>query len=356
MTEIIISKQLADRLKLPGFDCAYKGKPGIAWTGFHHQWTPRGRTSINRSELHLLSQMCADRIMVAIPKGNYERTGPRVIDHHVMEDEFRDIIELREPSTHPERLNFGLTGKKHVLVDDGGEELRQTKSWRTYLLIADGKLHLQRFLVRVPRETFESMRIAGIIVQEKPWNENSWYPIDVERLNLLSTNWARPNALRLVRVLQEAAGRRQQKAALKARKELLGFVEEDDDDIYSSDETTESITGQYQAPIVIYQLQGNPVFPLFDFSVLFAADTRVALKWVRRRIRTLQLIARQITIASEVARVNKMLRKHKKRFDPCPPYYWDATPQDIGDNTFMQLGKLNEGPVARVIGTRFFDR
>lgn len=350
---IEIGRELLSRLGIPGFTCVYRDKFGIAWTGFHHVYTPRGKPSSNRSGLHFLSQLCADGALVAIPKGNYQRTGPQVQSKELLRDKFRDVIEVREPSTHPERLNFGLTGKLHVLADDGSGELVQTKVWRTFLLIADGKLHLKQFLVRVPYNTFKSMQFAGILTSDEEWSENLWFPIDVERLDLLSTNWARPNALYLVRVLCEREYREMQLGALRLRRDALGFEEEDEEDIFKPGSSVKKHTGQYEAPIVSYTLSLVPESITFDFSDLSEADTRLALKWVRRRIRVLKLIARQITISSEVARKKKAERPHQV-LDPCPPYWWEKV-DSKGDDTIMH-GELKEGFVVRRAGTRWFDK
>lgn len=92
-------------------------------------------------------------------------------------------------------------------------ELKDMKIWRTYSIVRDGQLVVDKVVAKLSEQSYNELRDAGgilflgdvAVTESFLYDPTVVYTINLEGLPIVSYNWARPNALGFHEMLREGA-------------------------------------------------------------------------------------------------------------------------------------------------------
>lgn len=274
---------------------------------------PQGST---HSVLNALRVLIEDpENVVYIPKGAYKRSGEATSDPRVIHSPNGKTLQVKGYSSHNSRLNFSLLALKDVKVkpEEGGAPV-DMKIWRTYNLILDGNLHLPELEANLNEQSFQVLKDAGVIENDRTYAPSKTYTLDFRNLRMISSSWANPGTLGFVSLIKEEAELEAEQKALNARRKALKASLPADQQSSGDDDEEEEESGNiyrenaqkvkgletetYWADCVEIRLMKYKAKDYSDDAVklsLTEATTRV--KEVRNRLRTVRFLTRAITFA-----------------------------------------------------------
>ncbi len=172
---------------------------------------------------------------------------------------------------HQERFNFSLQCLVDVKVefeDDGVKHLEDKKVWRTYSIIRDGELVMDKLSAKLSENSYSDLVSAGVLYMGDNKLDNSYvydsdmvYSIYLKDMPLVSSNWARPNVLSFHKMLRDSERANNQ---LKQIKKILKESGRSDNSDTRSDVYTENIdsygssSGDKTVECVTYTIVENP--------------------------------------------------------------------------------------------------
>lgn len=166
----------------------------------------------NRNVLNILRLLVEDEdCTVYVPynyvrgSNNYVPSGdPRVHFYPAESGRPARVMSLKSNS---ERYNFSIVCLVDVLVEyyeDDKVELRQKKVWRTYNVVRDGELSIDKVSAKLSESAFESLRDADLLYYNgvKVGHNHSYvkdftYIIKFDDVPIVSLNWAQPERIGL---------------------------------------------------------------------------------------------------------------------------------------------------------------
>lgn len=184
-------------------------------------------------------------------------------------------LEIVDVQGHNERFNLSVKClapvKVEVETEDGQIHLEDKKVWRNYNIIRDGELVIDHIVAQLSKQSFDDLRAAGGILylgedmeisDNFVYDENTYYSVKLTDIPLVSTNWARPNALKFHNMLLQVSGLTD---CIKSAKKYLKENDmplksaKPDPSIYT-EQCTYSSSGKLGkiVPCVTYEILGNP--------------------------------------------------------------------------------------------------
>ena len=109
-------------------------------------------------------------------------------------------------TSNQERFNFSVTCLADVKVEyptpEGLTKLLDKKVWRTYSIIKDGKLYVDKMAVELSEDAYSHLIDLGVLMlgdtkisTDYEYDPTAVYTLDLSDIPLISSNWARPNVL-----------------------------------------------------------------------------------------------------------------------------------------------------------------
>lgn len=137
------------------------------------------------------------------------------------------------------RFNFSVTCLADVKVEfeneDGSKYLKDMKVWRTYSIIKDGKLNVDTMAATLSKDAYDHLIDTGIVYLGDSKIDGNYeydptvtYTLNFKDVPLISSNWARPNALNFHKMLLDSQRIAETlKQAKKKLKESKIVIEDD---------------------------------------------------------------------------------------------------------------------------------
>lgn len=124
-------------------------------------------------------------------------------------------MQIIDIQGHQERFNFSVRCLVDVSVEfesDDTKVLKPMKVWRSYTVIRDGKLQINKICAKLSKSAYDDLlKVDGILYIGDKKIDSSYtfdndivYTLSLSGLPLLSSNWARPNVLSFHKMLQES--------------------------------------------------------------------------------------------------------------------------------------------------------
>lgn len=168
----------------------------------------------NLNVLNVLRVLIEDEDTVVYMPAGYERGTRKRVDEHVHHGHRYAPVAMPVSGfvSHMERFNFSVRGLKEVLVEnDQTNELEPKKVFRTYNIIRDGELLIDKLEAKLSEEAFYELVPTGIVQNQVGKTEISAsmhiddyvYTINLSELPLVSTHWAQPERLKFVEMIRE---------------------------------------------------------------------------------------------------------------------------------------------------------
>lgn len=184
------------------------------------KWIGEGLKSegTNKNVLNILRTLVEDEESTVYVPYNYVKGyndykvegDPRV---HFYPAESGRPAKIMSVLSNSERYNFSIVCLVDVLVEyyEGDKvELKQKKVWRTYNVVRDGKLVIDKVSVRLSKDAFESLRDADLLYYNgvKVGHNHSYvkdftYILHFENIPIVSVNWAQPDRIGLCRMIMQ---------------------------------------------------------------------------------------------------------------------------------------------------------
>lgn len=185
-----------------------------------------------------------------------------------------------------ERFNFSLQCLVDVKVEyeeDGAVSLRDRKVWRTYGVIRDGELVMPEVVAKLSASAYDDLKSAGILYIDDMqvsdnlvYDSNIVYTIKLTDIPLISSNWARPNALNFHYMLREAQRAseqlKQMKKILKESNESQPSAETSDDIYTEANRDYNSEKSGKSVECVTYSIIENPGYKTPKYEGIVADD------------------------------------------------------------------------------------
>ena len=239
----------------------------------------------NKNVVNILRLLTEDKESTLYIPYNYvaakldRSSDPRV---HFPPKESGRPMQVVTLTSNQERFNFSVTCLADVKVEyetADGTELLDKKVWRTYSIIKDGKLYVDKMAAKLSEDAYDQLVDADILMigdtrisADYKYDESAVYTLDLSNIPLVSSNWARPNVLGFHKMLRDSQRTadmlKQAKKVLKEAKsahadELQEVV---DDSIYTeSIQSYGSPTGE-KVDCVTYTIIENPGYSADKYS------------------------------------------------------------------------------------------
>ena len=303
----------------------------------------------NHCILNVLRTLMEDpAVVLSIPAGAYKRGGLLTKDDRVIPSPLGSTVRVVSYTSKKDRLNFSVTTQKEVKVrpvDDDDNIIDTAKPvdavvHRTYNLVRDGELVMRQIYASMSEGTFNELQAAGVIDASKAYQADTSYLLDLGDMKMVSSAWARPSSLRLVDLLREEAELKAEQTALNAHIKRLGKpdVPEFDGNVYieKSKVVEDAVKEYYTAPIVELRLMKYKVQYTDDTAGLSLGQAITRVKEVRRRLRVVRFVAREIICACHLTGWQSIS--------------WSAAQPAPRSDKFEQLATLNGAQLKLVTG------
>lgn len=193
-----------------------------------------------------------------------------------------------------ERFNFSLQCLVDVKVEyekDGSKYLEDKKVWRNYHVIRDGELIINKMAAKLSESSYSDLRNAGVLYSGDTlidasyiYNPDGVYTISLENIPLVSSNWARPNALNFHKMLRDGERANNQ---LKQIKKILKESGKSDTSELRSDVYTEEISSygssskDKSVECVTYSIIENPGYKVPKYEGVAESDIKAVKNEVK---------------------------------------------------------------------------
>jgi hypothetical protein len=324
-------------------------------------------TGPNRNVLNVLRLLIEDDNSIVYMPANYERGTRKRIDENVHHGHRYAPVAMPISNfvSNLDRFNFSVRGLKEVLVESQTGVMEPKKVFRTYNIIRDGELHIDKLEAKLSQEAYIELITAGVLYdqvgrkvdgEKTVYNPDYIYTIDMSELPLVSTHWANPTQLGFVDYLKE-------ETYLTVLVKVLGQVERDwrsklissgaiekvEDDIYieTSKYAEEESKGSYEVESVQYRVISDDVksrvkiITQDDLESQYESYNEVVadLKHYRKVLASHRFIIRAVAFAIENTK-----EQGSKTFDFSAP---EKLPRS--KNKMVQRAELGEGEVLEKI-------
>lgn len=172
----------------------------------------------NKNVVNILRLLTEDEDSIVYVPYNYvaskldRSSDPRV---HFPPKESGRPMEVITLTSNQERFNFSVTCLADVKVEytseDGKIELKDKRVWRTYSIIKDGKLNVDTMAAKLSNDAYDHLIDTGIVYlgdskvdSNYEYDPTVTYTLNFKDVPLVSSNWARPNALNFHKMLLES--------------------------------------------------------------------------------------------------------------------------------------------------------
>lgn len=232
----------------------------------------------NRNVLNVLRLLIEDEGSTLFIPANYERGTRKRVDESVHHG-FR-YAPVAMPVTdfvpNMDRFNFSVRGLKEVLVENKETgDLDNKKVFRTYNVIRDGQLHIEKIEATLSEQAYVELVCAGILYNQvgklvdgesMVYKADYVYTIDLSQLPLVSTHWAQPKNIGFVEFMEDEAYLTEfvkslNKIEREWRSKLIseGTHREEESDVYieSTQYATEESTESMEVNCVLYRIQSK---------------------------------------------------------------------------------------------------
>lgn len=211
-------------------------------------------TGPNKNVVNILRVLIEDKDSILYIPYNYvaskldRSSDPRV---HFPPKESGRPMQVISITGNQERFNFSVTCLADVKVEFeekyGVKQLKDRKVWRTYSIIKDGKLHVETMSAKLSEQSYKDLLDTGIVMLGDAVIDSSYaydatavYTLNLKEIPLVSSNWARPNALNFHKMLRDsqriAETLKQAKKVLKEAKASAPAIEAtESSDIYTEE-------------------------------------------------------------------------------------------------------------------------
>lgn len=274
----------------------------------------------NLNVLNVLRVLIEDegRSIVYMP-ANYERGTRKRVDEHVHHGHRYAPVPLPIQDFVPnmERFNFSVRGLKEVLVENEQTgELEPKKVFRTYNIIRDGELHIDKLEAKLSKEVYDELVAAGLVYDQvgRKVEENKThvpdyvYTINLSGIPLVSTHWAQPTQLKFVENLVEEAYltellkyMNKLKREYEATQTYGGESQESDIYVEKSKYANEEPVDTYEADCVLYRVKGYKHKEINEDTMRKSYPTMEILlhdiRNVKKRLSVLRFLIRAVAFA-----------------------------------------------------------
>ncbi len=260
----------------------------------------QNRTVINF--IDALAEFSCEGLILNIDKDSWWRTtAKRLQDPNVI---FPDILKIGVLGiqSNQERFNFGMFSKVYCKVKQYDGQETDVYVLRTFPIITDGKLNMQSLDASLNQYLFLQFSDAGILAasdeQKLVFQLGKMYKINLQDMDLVSSGWANPRVLDLVRLLklerELIAKRESLKDALLEQPPVPRTEISETAIPFHREESPKGveIKKSYEVSAVVYGLVDKKIktsgtLPKLDFSTAsgLLRDTESELQNTRTRIR-----------------------------------------------------------------------
>lgn len=249
-------------------------------------------TGPNKNVINILRVLVEDKNSTVYVPFNYaaERgdrsKDPRV---HFPAKESGRPMQIMDIQGHKERFNFSVSCLVDVKVEypvsadpDAPMELRDKKIWRTYSIVRDGELVVEAVVAKLSESAYNELRDAGdilflndvLVTESLLYDSSAVYTIKLSGLPIVSSNWARPNALNFHKMLRESARLSSKLTVIKKYlKENNVPTSEESSDIYTETVADYSSSNSSKTvECVTYTISERPGYTAPKYSSFSAED------------------------------------------------------------------------------------
>lgn len=238
----------------------------------------------NKNVVNILRVLLEDSESILYVPYNYiaakldRSSDPRV---HFPPKESGRPMQVISLTSNQERFNFSVTCLADCKVEfeneDGTKRLEDKKVWRTYSIIKDGKLFVDTMSAKLSQQSYDDLIDTGILMlgdavldSSYVYDSNAVYTLNLENLPLVSSNWARPNALNFHRMLRDsqriANTLKEAKQVLKEAKQVMPALFESGKDIYTESVSSYGSPAGVSVDCVTYTIIENKDFKAEKYS------------------------------------------------------------------------------------------
>lgn len=245
-------------------------------------------SGVNLNVLNVLRTLVEDTDSVVYLPYGYKNATVRTSDPrvHMVPIEAGRPVRVLSLKSNKERFNFSILCSVDVMVEfyDGDMiKLVPKKVFRTYNVIRDGKLEINRFSVKLSKSLYEDLRAAGIlyyngarVMENHEYSENFIYKVDLSTIPLVSVNWAQPVNIGLYDMMKEDLEISEKLKVLKKIRNKFDKPSEVVEDEYYTESYT---SGDYSEPSLgsevdccTYSIVGfKPQYKESDFDGMFSS-------------------------------------------------------------------------------------
>jgi len=242
---------------------------------------------------------------------------------------------------HQERFNFSVQCLVDVKVeyeDNGMITLADRRVWRNYHIIRDGELVVDHVVATLSKSAYEDLKEAGGILYlgDKEltngfaYDSSVVYTVRFNGIPLVSSNWARPNALSLHSMLKDEAEvseeLKQAKKILKESEEVEPDENDSFSDIYKEAVEDYGESAGKEVNCVVYTVLTNPGYKSPKYTPLYEGAIKKDVKDMKIRQKDLRFRCACIKWAMESAASNRR-----------SPYNWsDLYQKKAGSSRYYQ--------------------
>lgn len=227
-------------------------------------------------------------------------------------------VQIVGLQSNQERFNFSALALVDVMVEvevNGEVELVDKKVWRQFNIIRDGQLTMNYICAVLSEENFDALKKIGILyyngVEVKPnhkYKAGYVYKIMLDKLPLISYNWANPVTIGLYSYIQAEVDLTYKIKVLKAYKKEhesqlahLPAYPNDSSNIYS--ESYSGITKEDREPVtaecIVYSIDGMKPEEFVPREYETIEDLNTDISNYNKELRYVRFIIRCIVYAIE---------------------------------------------------------
>ncbi len=269
----------------------------------------------NHCVLNVLALLASDSsVVLSLPAKAYRRGGLLRIDPRIVESPLGRTLTITSYTSEQKRFNFSFMTEKDVkvLAVDSNDNIlpdvapEDATVYRTYNLIRDGELVISELWASMAQFTFEQLQAAGVIESSVRYQSGQSYQLNLRGMKMVSSAWARPNALLLTGLLQDIAELAAKQTALNAHLKAVGKPEPSESasgrPFYREQSAKLEVEPEYYAAdcveLKLASVQTNSYTT--EVQLLSSAEADQAIRQVRRDLRALRWRMRCIVFACEL--------------------------------------------------------
>lgn len=135
----------------------------------------------------------------------YKRVGQKT------EDENGKVVADPSPTRYltviginatKDQFNFSFRALKRIKIRENNE-LVDKKQYRNYVLVHNGVRNIDTLHVSVDVDTFDFLKTAGLMPEERAYLRSEIYKIDLRDIPISSKNWGKPDAMEIAEMMKQ---------------------------------------------------------------------------------------------------------------------------------------------------------